>query len=395
MKILWVKSDFLHPTTKGGHIRTLEMLRQIHQRHEIHYVAFYDGQSDEGIERASEYSTRAYPVPFEAPARKSWAFYRDVLFSLFSRTPIHVSRWRSGEMHRVVNELMESENFDALVCDFLTPSLNLPKLEDWVLFQHNVEVMIWQRHAANASDPLSRWYYKLQARRLLRYEGNVCRKVKRVIAVSEADASAMREMFGVAGVSAVPTGVDLNYFTPPSGPMKKTSNLVFIGSMDWSPNVDGVLYFVREILPLIREQRPGCSLAIVGRNPDSGIRKLAEEDSHISVLGTVPDVRPYLWGAEVSIVPLRIGGGTRLKIYESMAARVPVISTTVGAEGLEVRSGENILIADSCEEFARRCLELLDRPSEQGRLSDNAWEMVHDRFSWNQVAKCFEHLLEP
>ena len=193
MKILWVKSDFLHPTTKGGHIRTLEMLRQMHQRHEIHYVACEDGQSKTGIERAGEYSTRAYPVRFQVSARGSWKLYLDALLSLFSSVPVHVGRWQSAEVRRVVSDLMEREKFDAMVCDFLTPSLNLPKLEDWVLFQHNVEVMIWQRHAKNAGDPLSRWYYRTQARRLFRYERDVCRRVKRVIAVSEADAQVMRE----------------------------------------------------------------------------------------------------------------------------------------------------------------------------------------------------------
>jgi len=393
MKILWVKSDFLHPTTKGGHIRTLEMLRQMHKRHEIHYVACHDGQSKTGLERAGEYCTQAYPVQFKVSAKGSWEFYRDALLSLLSPMPVHVSRWRSNEMRRVVSELLEREKFDALVCDFLTPSLNLPKLEDWVLFQHNVEVMIWRRHAANAGNPLRRWYFRSQAQRLFRYERDICRRVKRVIAVSEADAQMMRRMFGASRVNAIPTGVDVNYFMPPDVPVTKKSDLIFVGSMDWAPNVDGILYFVREIWPLIQRKRPGSTLDIVGRSPDASILKLAEGNAHIRVRGTVPDVRPYLWGACVSVVPLRIGGGTRLKIYESMAAQVPVVSTTIGAEGLEVQAGENIHIADSPEEFAHRCLELLEQQSEQARLANNAREMIQKRFSWDQVARMFEQLL--
>src|SRR3981081_1862320 len=128
--------------------------------------------------------------------------------------------------------------------------------------------------------------------------------------------------------------------------------------MDWMPNVDGVDWFLNEVLPLIRKRKPDCSVAIVGRTPPERLTNLQKEDSKIIVTGTVPDVRPYLWGSPVSIVPLRIGGGTRLKIYEAMAAKIPVVSTTVGAEGLDVCNGENIHIADLPAEFAECCVTL-------------------------------------
>src|SRR6185437_13822916 len=135
---------------------------------------------------------------------------------------------------------------------------------------------------------------------------------------------------------------------------------VFVGSMDWMPNSEGILWFVREVLPVIRRRLPECSLTVVGRKPSEEILQLANDDPHITVTGTVPDVRPYLWQSSVSIVPLRIGGGTRLKIYEAMAARSPVVSTTIGAEGLTVSDGEDIRLADTSESFARICVELLE-----------------------------------
>jgi len=150
---------------------------------------------------------------------------------------------------------------------------------------------------------------------------------------------------------------------------------------------------VEQILPRIRERKPDCSLAIVGRNPEPAIQRLATADARIIVHGTVPDVRPYLWDASVSIVPLRIGGGTRLKIYESMAARVPAVSTTIGAEGLTVEHGKNILIADTPADFAAGCVDLMERPAEQERLASAAWELVNTRFSWAQVAAEFERIL--
>jgi glycosyltransferase involved in cell wall biosynthesis len=202
----------------------------------------------------------------------------------------------------------------------------------------------------------------------------------------------MRRMFGIEHVSEIPTGVNIEYFTPPASASCE-SDLIFIGSMDWLPNEDGVLYFVREILPLIRRRKPKCRFTIAGRHPSPKIAGLAR-DPGIVVTGTVPDIRPYLWGSRLSIVPLRIGGGTRMKIYESMAARVPVVSTTVGAEGLVVESPVNIRLADTPEDFAAQCLELLDDSQARSRMTDAAWELVASRFSWDHVARCFEKILE-
>lgn len=393
MKILWVKSDFLHPTTKGGHIRTLEMLRRLSSRHEVHYVAFAGGSSSQGVLRAGEYSARAYPVHRNIAPRTSPLFYLDLIRGLFSPLPVAVARYRSRIMERTITDLRAQERFDVVVCDFLIPAPNIAELDNCVLFQHNVETMIWRRHAEHAPDPLRRFFFGLQADRMFRLESAVCRKVARVVAVSPQDAATMHELFGVAGVAAIPTGVDIGYFTPPEAAVPPAADLAFVGSMDWLPNLDGVLYFVREVLPLIRRRRPDCSLTVVGRSPSAEVLALGGNDPRIHITGTVPDVRPYLWGSQVSIVPLRIGGGTRLKIYESMAARVPVVSTTVGAEGLEVHPGEDIAIADSPELFAARCVELLERPSERRRLAEAAWQLVSSRFSWDRVTDCFEQIL--
>lgn len=396
MKILWVKSDFLHPTTKGGHIRTLEMLRWLHRWHEVHYVAFDDyGKNAEGVRRSGEYATRAYAVHWGMSEKKSGRFLGEVLTNLFSGDPIHLARARSAALRRKLEEVMEAEKFDVLVCDFLTPCLNLPRPEDWVLFQHNVETMIWRRHAETAGSAAARWYYGLQAGRLEEAERRFCRKMRHVVAVSEVDAKLFREEFGAERVTAIPTGVDVDYFTPAAGQSAAAgeTDLVFVGSMDWSPNEDGILWFVKEVLPLIRKERKNCRLRIVGRSPSEAIRRLAAEDGGIEVTGTVPDVRPYLWGSRASIVPLRIGGGTRLKIYESMAARVPVVSTAIGAEGLDVVDGETIRLADRAEDFAAGCVEMLREERMRDELAERGWRLVKERFSWEQVAREFEAIL--
>lgn len=392
MKILWVGPGFLHPTTRGGQIRTLETLRHLSRRHEIHYAATADPDQPEGPERSGEYSARAFPVPFRSVPKNSPAFALQLAKGLFSSLPVVMFRWQSEELRKCVAELERQNRYDCIVCDFLNASINMPALNHCVLFQHNVETMIWRRLAENARDPIRRAYLSLQAKRMFRYEERVCRSAAHVIAVSENDAELMRSMFGVSRVSAVPTGVDVEYFSPrANGPR---DGLVFVGSMDYMANVDGVLYFVSEILPLIRRRRPDCRLTIVGRKPPAEIKALSLADPLIEVTGTVPDVRPYLWRSAVSIVPLRVGGGTRLKIYESMAARTAVVSTSIGAEGLSIHPPDDIRLADTPEAFAWECVQLLDNEVEREMVAEAGRLMVSQNFSWDKVSRYFENVLK-
>jgi len=393
MRILWVKTDFLHPTDRGGQIRTLEMLKTLHRRHEIHYVTFEDGRNPEGPRRSHEYCSKAYAVPHSVPPRRSVHFGAQLLRGLISELPVSVARYASGRMKRQLEALLREQKFDSLVCDFLFPAPNIPDMGRAVLFQHNVESMIWRRHVQEARHPGKRAYLALQARRMQAFERKICRAAGHIVAVSEVDREAMQRMFGVERVSSVATGVDLDFFAPSANAPQK-AGLIFTGSMDWLPNIDAMEWFAAEILPLIHKERPDCRLIVAGRRPTAGLQELARREPRISLTGTVPDIRPYLWGSAVSIVPLRIGGGTRLKIFEAMAARIPVVSTSIGAEGLPLAAGKHIAIADSAELFARKCLDLLANPAEGQNLVDHAWELLSSRFSWPAVTRDFEAALE-
>jgi len=393
MKILWVNSNFMHPTNKGGSIRTLEMLRHLHARHEIHFAAIEQAPYPEGPARAHEYSTRWYSVREDIPERGSLGFAMQVARGLVSSVPLSMKRFESKRLGRLLRDLMARERFDRVVCDHLTPATYFPQLNDAFLFQHNVETVIWRRHVEHAEATLRRAYFAVQAKKMERFERQVCRTVRHTIAVSATDARNMREYFGVTNISEIPTGVNIDHHQPPAD-VTPYADLAFVGSMDWLANIDGVTWFVEEILPLIRRRKPDCSFAIIGRSPPPAIQAMAAKDPRILVTGTVPDVRPYLWGSALSIVPLRIGGGTRLKIYESMASRVPVVSTRVGAEGLELHPPDTGRLADTPEEFAAACVDLLDDPRERRRIAENAWAMVNARFSWAEVARRFEEILE-
>jgi glycosyltransferase involved in cell wall biosynthesis len=393
MKILWVSPFFLHPTERGAQIRSLGMLRELHKRHEIHFAALADPAHPEGPARSNEYCSRSYPVKHKTVSRASFAFLAEFASNLFSSTPLAIARYESAELAATVSGLWRSGSYDCLVSDFLTSACNTGAVESCIIFQHNVETTIWERHAQCASTPWLRMFFRTQANRMRAYEGLNCRQAAHVIAVSEEDARRMESDFGIPHVSTVATGVDIDYFTPATD-AAGASGIVFTGSMDWLPNIDGIEWFVQEILPLIRKKIPNCELSIVGRNPDPKVLNLASRERNISVTGTVPDIRPYLWNSAISVVPLRIGGGTRLKIYESMAARTPVVSTTVGAEGLEYHPGLDIEIADQPELFAEHCIRLLEDEARRRALASEAWDLVNRRFSWAAISNDFEALLK-
>lgn len=335
MKILWVNPHFLHPARQGAQIRTLEMLRHLSRWHEIHYVALENEATAESLERSTEYCSKAYPIPHSVPTRGTASFAIQALGNLIDPLPLAVTRYRSDAMRNEVMKLLKNGNFDRLVCDFLFTAPNIPALHQALLFEHKIETTVWDKHLENAHSAPARAFFRIQRNRMARFEGDACRRSAHVVAVSGQDAQRFRTLFRAQRVSEVPTGVDVPAFKRPADhiPGHKT-DLVFVGSMDWLPNVDGCNYFVREILPLIRAKKPDCTVGLVGRAPGSGLLEMARADSKISVSGAVPDIRPYFWDSTVSIVPSRIFGGTRLKIFEAMAAGVPVVSTGIGAEGL-------------------------------------------------------------
>lgn len=398
MHILWLKTELLHPVDKGGKIRTYHMLKELkRQGHEITYLTLDDGTAGtDARERALEYCDRLVRVPHRTVPKFSAGFYAELALNLASPLPYFMRKYRSEGMRSEILKLAPRERFDVLVCDFLQPSVNVPFEVDLptVLFQHNVEAMIWKRHYEVQSNPLKKLYLRNQWRKSFRYERDACRRFDRVVAVSEEDRLRMERDYGLSGVLDVPTGVDTEFFRPRRAEAREPYNLVFTGSMDWLPNEDAIQYFTKEILPRVRQSVPGVSLTVVGRNPYPSLVELSRRDPSISVTGRVEDVRPYMERAAAYIVPIRIGGGTRLKIYEAMAMEKPIISTTIGAEGLPVREGEELLLADEADAFASAVVRVLEDEAFAQRLGARAAEVVRERFGWDKVSARFAEICE-
>ncbi|MEW6127505.1 MAG: glycosyltransferase [Acidobacteriota bacterium] len=397
MKILWLKTELLHPVDKGGKIRTYQMLKHLRRQHFITYVTLCDPVSDspEAFDLAGEYCHRLAAIPHAAKPKFSPAFYYELGLNLGSPLPYAIQKYRSELMRQVVEEELNRHHFDVVVCDFLTPSINMPESIQvpTVLFQHNVEAVIWARHYQNANNKIKKAFFFNQWRKMRGYEKQVCQQFDAVVAVSDVDRDLMRKEFGIERVFDIPTGVDTDYFNPLDA-KPQANELVFTGSMDWMPNEDAIIYFVNDILPQISAQIPDVHLTVVGRNPTKRLKTIAETNSQVTVTGRVDDVRPYINNAAAYVVPIRVGGGTRLKIYEAMAMAKPVISTTIGAEGLAVRNREEIIIADEPQKFAESVVTVLKDAALAERLGTQARNIVCERFGWQRVAAAFGQVCE-
>jgi len=390
--ILWLKTELLHPLDKGGRIRTYHMLRELTREHRVTYLTLDDGSSSaDAIAAAEEYCSSLLRVLFRTSRKGSPGFYWELVRNLASPLPYAVWKYRSPAMERQITRTIQRDAIDLVVCDFLFPAVNVPDSlpVPTVLFQHNVESMIWQRHAAVASRRLRRAYLQQQWHRMFTYERAQCLRFDHVVAVSPEDTAWFAGEYGVRGVSHVPTGVDTDYFRPTAGAESDPHGVLFTGSMDWMPNEDAVKDFVESVLPRVEARVPEVTFRIVGRNPTAGVRALAERHRRVMVTGTVPDVRPYLEQARVFVVPLRVGGGTRLKIFEAMAMEKAIVTTSVGAEGLPVQDSEHLLICDTPEAFAEGVTRLLQDPGYAMALGRRAAALVRAEFGWRRAAEQF------
>ena len=397
MNILWLNAGLLLPLDKGGKLRTWHVMRHLSRRHEITYLSFAEpGQPAADRDGMREVCARLETIPRSDPAKGTLGFYLDAARYLVDRVPYAVAKYRSAAFSRRLQQLLDERRFDAIVCDFLPPAINLPKRLPCpaILFTHNVEAEIWRRHAETATNPVLRMLLAGQWRRMLRFEEKALARVDVVLAVSDADRQTFERLYpGTLRTPAhvIQTGVDTTYFAPLPGPGRR-AHLVFTGSMDWLPNEDGMQYFVAEILPRIRRMEPEATLSIIGRAPTPAVKRLADVHG-IEVTGRVDDVRPHIAAGAVYVVPLRIGGGTRLKIFEAMAMGKAVVSTTIGAEGLPVTSGQDLVIADAPAEFADAVVRLIRDVDTRRHIEAQARRLVVDRYDWSAVAGDFEEAL--
>lgn len=394
LRILWVKAGKLLPVDTGGKIRSYNILRHLVRTYPVTVLTYYGGRRDLQYEVAiqSEFPD-AETIHTATLDGTVFAQSIDYFRRVFDSAPFAVSKFTLAEIKRQVALSMTGKNFDVAVCDFLSASQNFPAnpLIPVILFEHNVETALWQRLAANQTNAIKRAAYKLEARKMAAYERDALSRFNHVIVVSDHDRQQMLAMESSCAVSVVPTGVDTTAFTlaPPS--IANPPRILFVGSMDWEPNIDAALYFCRDIFPRVRACFPSALFQIAGRNPHSSVKQLASDS--VQVTGTVSSVTKYLHAATVVVVPLRIGGGTRLKIFEAMATGRAVVSTSIGAEGLPVENGRDLILADNTEAFGEAVIRLLSDAALRHHYELSGARLAAE-YDWAKVAQQFAAVLQ-
>jgi glycosyltransferase involved in cell wall biosynthesis len=386
-RLLFVSPRFLLPADSGGKIRTGDILRGL--KGGAFEVTLASPAPPDAARFAGDIARLCdHFISWEEAARGSSHKLRRML-RLLSALPIPVATDESAVGQEVVAGAL-AERPDVVVIDFLHAAVLAPGAlpPSSVLFTHNVESEIFERQVEVATNFLTRAVWRNQQRKMARFERTTLRRFRHVVAVSERDRQLFSSLYGVDGVKVIATSVDLATLT--FGEMGSEPAIVFTGSMDSLSNVDGVTYFMNEVWPIIAAARPDAKVVVVGRNPPGNLVEAARRRGlpwHFT--NFVDDVRPYIRAAQVSVIPLRVGSGTRIKAFEAMALGSPVVSTTLGVEGLPLQPGRHYLRGDTAAEFAAAVLLLLGDEAARKRLARDARQLA-EGFSAGNVAASFE-----
>jgi glycosyltransferase involved in cell wall biosynthesis len=278
--------------------------------------------------------------------------------------------------------------------DLVLGSSNLDSQEPHppvLVMAHNVESLIWERYCQSEPNALRRWYMRQQWRKFQRFERRIFASASRVVAVSDQDAERIATAFGVPRPEVVDNGVDVSYFRP-MGVERESAHILFLGSLDWRPNLDAVAVLVNEIFPKVRVAEPAARLSVVGRNPPAWLAKQIQGRPDVALHANVADVRPYLARCGMLAVPLRIGGGSRLKILEALACETPVVSTRIGAEGLHLEPGQHLQVTNAIEHMAGALISCIKNPQAVRAQARLGRRCVSERYDWDILADKLEQV---
>lgn len=386
MKILYIAPDLPYPLANGGKIRTFSLLRNVAKQHEVTLIA-YDKQPETAsrIEIFEEFCRRVISIPLtkeQSPEKK-----RQIqMMSLLSKKPYQYYSSFSTSMQQAIDETTSRESFDLIHVEFAQLGYHsLPQHLPRLLDQHNVEYDLLYRIYINESLSLRKLYCYLEWKKFKRDELRICSNFSLCAVTSERDKRVLQSDLPTTPFCVIPNGVDSNYFQQNGAEIAEDNTLLFTGTIDYYPNTDGLKYFLDAILPLIQVEVPDVKFIIAGKNPPPAIRQYADLRG-VTITGFVQDMRTYYHKAIVVVVPLRMGGGTRLKILEAMAMKKAVVSTSIGAEGLEVQPGKEIVTADDPKHFARATVDLLRNADRRRKLAEAGHKVATTKYDWKSIS---------
>ncbi len=388
LDILIITSKLPYPPTDGGREVVFQCIARLAARgHRITLLCF----GGDAEERAGYVAKMEEIATIRIVRHNTRTSIVPALLNMFSSIPYTVSKYRARNMHHTLTSLLESQHFDLAHIEPLHMAHYIPTVKMFgvpvMLRLQNVESVLVQRVASVVRGPL-RLYLTLQAKKLKRFEAIVSEQADLCLAISEEDATQLRRINPQAEVVVIPAGTDTEYFKP-RPEIEEPYTIVYVGYMNWLPNLDAVLWFCHAVFPQICQRLPEARLLVVGKNPPDSVRRL-HDGKRIIVTGFVNDVRDYIAKGSVFVVPLRAGGGIRIKILQAMSMGKAIVSTSVGAEGIKACPGRDLVIADTADEFARSVIDLLLDRERRQQLGQSARELIERQYSWEIVVKLLE-----
>lgn len=394
-----VDDEAPYPLTTGKRIRSANLLMHLARRHRITYLCNRNRDpqearqatqflGDHGIRLVfTDQCTPARSVEYSRPR-----LYARAALNLLSPWPYVVTANCGRALHQAVRDHAARHQVDLWHCEWTPCAHVLRERTDapQVVVAHNIESQVWQRYHEMETSPLKRWFVQRQWRKFARFERQVFARSAHTVTVSAPDAEQAAQL-DAARIAVVDNGVDPAYFQATRRDAR-ANEILFLGSMDYRPNLDAIQLLLDKVFPAVRGMLPEARLCIVGRNPPDWVQAAQQRFDGVEVLANVPDVRPYLARAAVMAVPLRIGGGSRLKILEALAAGTPVVSTRVGAEGLDVAPGRHLLVVEQVEDMARPLVEIMREPALAQELAGNGRRLVEERYDWKMLAQRLEEV---
>ncbi|MBP1466838.1 glycosyltransferase [Candidatus Chloroploca sp. M-50] len=397
MRILLLTQILPFPPDSGPKVKTYHLLQSLARHHEVTLVSLVRSEAE--AQRATELRGLCAEVHTVLLKRSRLRDLGYLITSSLAGDSFLMRRDASPELHALLADLTRRQSFDIIHADQLNMAqfaVDLPAGAR-VLDEHNAVWTIVQRMAEHSS-PARRIGLEVEARRLRRYEARICARFDGLLVVSEPDRAFLQLAADEAGVTLPPTEViPIAVDAQGHPPVARTPNpqlILSMATMFWPPNVDGVLWFAREVYPLVQREVPGVRFAVVGARPPQSVRRLAEEDASIEVTGYVEDPQPFLKQTAALIVPVRAGGGMRVKILEALARGLPIVSTTIGYEGIALTPGTHLLVGDTPQTFAQALIALLSNPAQGEALARAGRQVAEEVYDWRVVNPRVEALYE-
>lgn len=388
LKVLVLDEEVPYPLNSGKRIRTWNILSRLAKKHAVTLLC-YGPEADSARAAITEAGISLQLVEPQG-SLEGFRLYSRLFLNVFSREPFSVAKHYSSRFLDRVGTLVRESRWDLIHCEWTPYARYVSQLRSLpvVISAHNVECEILERRSRTASNFVSKAFFRTQAYKMRRFEKASLQRATGVTAVTENDLETMRE-WGVRSASVAPNGVDLS-IPVPRHESETDEEILFLASLDWHANVDALDHFTANIFPHVLAESPNSRLRIVGRRPSPSLVRRYSNLPGVDFVGEVADVRPFVARAAMVIVPLRVGGGSRIKILEALASEKAVVSTSVGAEGLDIVPGEHLIIADKPEDFARRIFELQKSKAARRELGRNGRRLIEQNYGWDGIASRVE-----